>query len=210
MTKNAAIAAFAMLLFGRPASAQSDPALALRPFVIVTAQAFTAKETFEAGFGESIQPFYGGGLSLVTNTGFFLDITASRFRKTGERVFRNGDDTFPLGIPLSVTITPLEFSFGYRFRTSRAVVPYFGGGLGSYRYQETSDEADPSEEIDTRKGGYLAVGGVDFRAAPWFRVGVDVQYTLVTGILGEGGFSQQVGEDDLGGLAARLKFTVGR
>jgi hypothetical protein len=39
---------------------------------------------------------------------------------------------------------------------------------------------------------------------------VDVQYSHVPGILGTGGVSQQAGETDLGGVAARLKLVVGR
>ena len=200
-------------LVSRPAAAQSAneaPSLALRPFVVVTGQAFAAKETFEAVFGESIQPFYGGGLELVSRAGVYLDITASRFKKTGERAFRANGQTFRLGIPLEVTITPIELSTGYRFGTARAVVPYVGVGVGWYRYRETSDVADPDENVDTREAGFLAGSGVDFRAVRWFRVGVDVRYTRVPGILGEGGISQETGEDDLGGVAARIKFTIGR
>ena len=206
----------ALVTFGlcsQPAAARAqtgEPALALRPFVFVTGQAFTAKETFEAAFGKAVQPFYGGGLELVSRAGVYLDIAASRFHKTGERAFHFNGETFRLGIPLEVTITPVELSAGYRFGAARAVVPYVGGGVGWYRYQETSDGADPEEDVDTRTTGFLGAAGVDVRAARWFRVGIDVQYTRVRGILGEGGISQELGEDDLGGLAARLKFTVGR
>jgi hypothetical protein len=41
-------------------------------------------------------------------------------------------------------------------------------------------------------------------------VSVDAQYSRVRGILGAGGVSQQAGEDDLGGIAARFKLVVGR
>ena len=135
---------------------------------------------------------------------------ASRFKKTGERAFRFNDETFRLGLPLTVTITPIELSAGYRFGTARRIVPYGGVGVGWYRYQETSDVADDEENLDTRATGFLVHGGVDFRAARWFRVGFDAQFTRVNGVLGEGGFSREVGEDDLGGIAARLRFTIGR
>ena len=206
-----AFALFAACLLSRPVAAQpaGDLSIALRPFVLVTEQAFAATETFKAGFDTAVQPFYGGGLELVSK-GFYVDLTGSRFKKTGQRAFRANDQTFQLGIPLNVTITPLEFTFGYRFGSGHRVVPFGGGGIGSYRYQETSSVSDASENVDTKHTGYLAVGGVEFRAARWIRVSVDAQYTHVTGILGSGGISQQVGEDDLGGIAARLKFMVGR
>jgi len=202
----------AICLLARPAAAQSradDPDLALRGFAVVSEQAFAAQDSFEAAFGQSILPFYGGGLELVSR-GYFLDIAASRFRKTGERAFIHNGETFHLGIPLTVTITPLEFTFGYRFFRSHRVVPYAGAGIGSYRYQETSQQSDAAEAVDTREAGYLATGGAEFGVTRWFRVGIDVQYSYVPDILGEGGLSEAAGESDLGGLAARLKFVVGR
>ncbi len=53
-------------------------------------------------------------------------------------------------------------------------------------------------------------GGAEFRVHRWVGVSVDVQYTHVPGILGTGGVSQQAGETDLGGVAARFKVVVGR
>ena len=41
-------------------------------------------------------------------------------------------------------------------------------------------------------------------------VGVDAQYTRVTGILGATGVSQAFGESDLGGTAVRVSILVGR
>jgi hypothetical protein len=83
-------------------------------------------------------------------------------------------------------------------------------GFGSYSYKETSDFSDPGENIDTRQPGFVVNGGFEFRLHRWVGVAVDVQYSRVKGILGEGGLSQQLGEDDLGGVAARFKFVVGR
>lgn len=210
-----ALAVVALSLIGRPVVAQApdneeQPALALRPFVMATGEAFTAKETFKAAFGQATQLFYGGGLELVSREGFYLDVAASRFKKTGQRAFRANGQSFPLGLPLLVTITPVELTAGYRLAVSKRVVPYFGVGGGSYRYEETSDFSDPGENIDTRRAGFLATGGVELRAARWVGVGADVQYTHVNGILGQGGISKEAGEHDLGGVAVRLRVTVGR
>jgi len=188
------------------------PALSLRPFVMASGVRFAAKDSFEAVFGESVEPFLGGGLQLVDRNGFFIDVTASRFEKTGQRAFRSNGQTFGLGIPLTTTIIPIEVSGGYRIKLSGAtrLVPYFGAGIGSYGYKETSNFSDASENVDTRHVGYLAVGGAEVRLHRWIGVSVDVQYTHVPGILGTGGISQDVGETDLGGIAARMKVIVGR
>ncbi len=187
-----------------------EPAVAFRPFAMVAGESFSAKETFKAAFGQAFEPFFGGGLEVVLRDGVFVDATASRFRKTGQRAFRANGQNFPLGIPLTATLTPFEVTGGYRFHTSPRVFPYAGAGVGTYGYRETSQFADMVENVDTRHVGYLAVGGVDFRVHRWVGIAGDVQYTHVPGILGAGGVSQAAGERDLGGLAVRLKVTVGR
>ena len=200
------------LSLAAPAAAQDPPALSIRPFVMATEQSFAALDTFGATFDKTVFPFFGGGVQVVVNDGLFVELAASRFRQTGERAYLSGGKAFKLGIPLTATITPFEISAGYRFsvRQLPRVRPYAAAGYGSYAYQETSDFAQPGEDVDTKHGGYLVNGGAEFRLHPWLGLAIDVQYTQVKGILGSGGVSQQAGESDLGGLAARLKLVVGR
>jgi opacity protein-like surface antigen len=216
-----ALAAFLALCLSAPLAAQSrapapaaddDPSFALRPFFVLTGEKLSAKQTFDATLGQSFEPFFGGGLELVLSksSGFYIDGAFSRFKKTGQRAFRLNGQNFPLGIPLTATITPIEVSAGYRFRTSPRVFPYVGVGVGSYGYKETSDFSDASENVDTRHAGYLAVGGAELRVHRLVGIAGDVQYTHVPGILGNGGISKDAGENDLGGIAIRFKVTVGR
>lgn len=193
-----------------PAAAQDAPAVSFRPFVFASEQSFAAKETFDAAFDTSIAPFFGGGVQVVVLDHFIAEIGASRFRKTGERAFRSGGETFPLGIPLTATITPLEITGGYRFNVTPTVRPYVAAGYGRYGYVETSDFAEPGEDVDTHHSGFVVNGGVELRVHKWIGIGVDAQYSRVPGILGTGGVSKDAGEDDLGGIAARFKLIVGR
>lgn len=188
------------------------PKLALRPFFLATAESFTAVETMKAAFGRSIQPFFGGGLELALRNGFYVDVAGSRFSKAGTRAFRTNGQTFRLGLPLTATITPVEVTGGYRYRLKQypRVFPYVGAGVGSYAYSEASPSSDASENVDVRQTGYLAVGGVDVRVHRWIGIAGDVQFTHVPGILGIGGISKDAGETDLGGLAVRVKITVGK
>jgi outer membrane protein with beta-barrel domain len=209
---SAAVVACVFMAGALPAAAQptsgQPSTISLRGFGLVSGQQFTARETFEAIFGESVQPFWGGGIELVDRGGFYLDLTISRLKKTGQRAFFFEGEGFGLSTPLTVTITPIEFSAGWRFSPASRVVPYAGGGIGSYGYEEVSDfESEPFKD---RHVGYLAVGGVDFRISSWFGVSADVQYTHVPGIIGTGGVSQEAGESDLGGVAARFRVLFGR
>jgi opacity protein-like surface antigen len=219
-----AVAAHATMTTAPPPAAQTrlppvtirddTPTISLRPFVLVAGQQASAKTTFKAAFGDPLEPFFGGGLQVALRNGFFVDASASRFKRTGEQSWLNVDNrqVFRLGIPMTATITPVEVVAGYRFkmRRSRVVVPYVGAGVGSYGYKQTSEFAAPEENVDTRHTGFLATGGVEFRVHRWVGVGVDAEYTHIPGILGLGGISQLAGEKDLGGISARFKLIVGR
>ena len=186
--------------------------LSLRPFVMGTEQMFSATHTFDAVFGQSHQSFFGGGLQIVVKRRYFAEVAASRFRKTGERAFIFNNQTFRLGLPLTAEITPFEVIGGLRVdvRPNQRVVPYVGAGLGTYAYKESSASSDPDENVDTRHRGFIVGGGVEFRLHRWIRLGVDEQYTHIPGILGLAGVSKAAAEDDLGGVALRVKLVVGR
>ena len=195
-----------------PAAAQDPQPLSIRPFVMATEQSFAAIDTFDATFGKTFFPFFGGGVQVVIKDGLFVEATASRFRQTGQRAYLSGGKSFQLGIPLTATITPFEISAGYRFRLPKLplVRPYVAVGVGSYAYKETSDFSQAGEDVDTRHTGFLLNGGAEFRLHRWVGLDVDAQYTHVPGILGSGGVSQQAGESDLGGVAGRIKLVIGR
>ncbi|HJZ77877.1 MAG TPA: outer membrane beta-barrel protein [Vicinamibacterales bacterium] len=193
-----------------PAAAQEPPAISIRPFVFGSIQSFAATDTFNAVFGQSYDPFFGGGVQVVVHDGFVVELAASRFKETGQRAFINNGQSFRLGIPLTAEIVPFEITGGYRFKLSPRVRPYVAGGWGTYKYTETAEFNVDTENVATRHSGFVLNGGADFRLQTWISIGADVQYTHVPGILGTGGVSQQAGEDDLGGVAARFKLIVGR
>ena len=211
-----ALAVVWCLAVGVPANVAAQPpdadTLSLRPFVMGTEQLFSATHTFDAVFGQSHQPFFGGGLQVIVKRLYFAEIVASRFHKTGERAFIVNNQTFRLGLPLTVEVKPLEVIGGLRFdvHPHQRFVPYIGAGLGTYAYKESSPSSDPDENLETRHHGFIVGGGVEFRLHRWIRLDVDEQYTLIPGILGLAGVSKSAAEDDLGGVALRVKLVVGR
>jgi opacity protein-like surface antigen len=189
------------------------PAVSLRVFGEAAAQRFAASQSFDAVFGRSVQPFFGGGLQATFHDRYFVEVGASKFTKTADQVFVANGQVFHLGVPMSVSVTPLEITAGYRFhpRRVRHVIPYLGAGVGWYRYEQTSAFADASEEIDRRNTGFLAVGGVEFRVHRSVGLAVDAAYTHVPGILGtDPSVSHEFGETDLGGIAGRFRIVIGR
>src|SRR5262249_40664819 len=157
-------------------------------------------------FGKSYGSFFGGGLQVVFQGKYYVDVGASRFSQTGQRAFFENGQSFGLGVPLKGRGTPLDITAGCRFRPRS--MPngrsYLGGGLTSYDYEEQSDFDEPGEGLTTRGTGLIAVGGVEFRVHKYVGISADGAVAHVTGILGQAGISKDIGESNLGGVSARI------
>jgi opacity protein-like surface antigen len=207
------------LLIAAPAAAQvrippqprrGEPNAVPRVYLLATVQQFAAADTFETAFGRAVQPFFGGGIEVVFRNGLFVDGAVSFFRKTGERAFVFEDEVFPLGVSLKARVTPIELTTGYRFaRRNSKMTPYVGGGIGAYFYREESDFDESGEVVESTSAGYLALAGVEFALSRRIFTAFDVQYSFVPGILGDGGISQELGDENLGGIAFRFRLMVG-
>lgn len=174
---------------------------------------FTSADSFDAIVGSPSGPLAGGGIRVgLPLGGLFVDVGAWRFRADGERVFVNGADVFPLGIPVTIAVTPVEVSAGWQFRLRRLprFRPYVAAGVTSMSYRETSQFATASENVEERFSGYHLLGGAEFRLARWLGVAGEAAWTTVPDAIGEQGVSAAFNETDLGGTSLRLKITVGR
>jgi hypothetical protein len=169
-----------------------------------------ARDSFEAVTGSATVLGYGGGVQ-VTNLwgGLFVEASLERATTDGERVFVHADEVFPLGIPIEITMTPIDAVIGWRTPQGR-VTPFFGGGATFMRYQETSDFAEASEDTDESKVGFIILAGAEVSLARWIHLRGDVRYRQVTGILGAGGASAAFEEDRLGGVGIAAKLVIGR
>jgi hypothetical protein len=195
----------------------ATPALAQRRvdlggFAMIGSMSFAAAESFDAVLGGHRGLIFGGGARVgLPLGGLFAEVGAWRFRQDGERVFISGGEVFPLGIPVEVTITPIEITGGWRFRTlSSSLVPYAGAGWSSYRYQETSRFADAAENVEDRFSGFHLLGGVELKLRSWLGVAGELTWTTVPDAIGAGGAAEEFSETDLGGSSLRLKVTIGR
>ena len=217
--------ALPLLVLAAPAiaDAQAPPSptgRTLRFAVFGTAGLFTAtaKDTFDAILDTRSGTDVGVGAQVAwqsgTLRGLFVEFDASRFEETGERVFVHEGEVFPLGIPLTIGLTPIEVSAGYRFtqarRTRSGVVAspvalFGGGGVGSVGYAETDDDG----EISERFTAYHVMGGADVTVWKALQIGAEVRYRWVPDGLGAGGVSDAFNETDLGGSTFRVRIGVG-
>lgn len=98
-----------------PVRPPAEPVISIHGLVDFGYQAFVAKDSFDAVLGKTGGPVFGGGLRISHRSGIFGQVTASRFTADGERVFVFDGEVFPLGIPVDVEVTPIDFSIGYRY-----------------------------------------------------------------------------------------------
>jgi hypothetical protein len=198
---------------------------------------FAASDTFEAVLGSSTGAVLGGGGGVLIGRHLFVDVQLSRFSADGERVFvTDAREVFPLGIPTTVTVTPIDVSVGWRFTpgpprpgaprpgtprrgTQRPgarppggpgfrPVPFGGGGLGTVRYREVSDFAQPGDDVSSAFLSYHVLGGLELPITRRFGAAVEGLYRWVPDALGDAGASAVYGETDLGGATIRVKATV--
>ena len=99
-----------------PAAAQSG----ILVYGTYASTAFTPAESFKAVSGTARHPGFGGG--VVENRvwrGLFADIGIFQTKVKGERVFMDSGTVYKLGIPLQVTVTPIDFVGGWRLTKDR-------------------------------------------------------------------------------------------
>lgn len=186
--------------------------VAIRGYGTAGTMIFTASQSFDAVLGTRSLPTFGGGVEVILRDHLLIGVGAWRASKDGERVFVGPDDeVFPLGIPLQVTVTPVEITGGWRFTgLSRRVIPYAGGGFSSFKYAEDSDTGESGDDGSDRFGGYHVLGGVEARLASLIGVAGEVVWTSIPDGLGAAGASNAFDETNLGGTAVRVKVVVGR
>jgi hypothetical protein len=200
------------LVHGVPAEAQRKPArrpLGFYGFAEVTRQAFASSDTFDAIMRDTWGTFPGGG-GQVRWWRLVFEVSASRYKRTGERAFVEDREVFRLGIPTTITMTPIEFFVAYRLPALWRVVPYAGGGAVRQSYKETSQFAQAGENVSDSHTGYHVTGGGEVRVWRWISTAVEARYRSVPGAIGKEGVSREFGEENLGGASVRVKLLVGR
>ena len=209
MTIRRAFAA-ACLAVALPSSAAAQPPLAIRGYGVFGIATLAATDTFDAVAGTTTAPIVGGGAQAALWRGLFADVAVSWLSIEGERIFVDAAGTvFQLGIPLEVTMRPVDLAAGWRISFGR-ITPYAGAGVTFLSYEETSSFAEAAEDVSESGTGMLVLGGADVRVWRWVHAGGELRYRRVRGILGEEGASAEFGEDDAGGFSAAVRVSIGR
>jgi len=211
MTRPAFVIAVALVL-AVPASSRAQGQFSVRGFGNVGVTVFNATQSFKAIFGKPFGPVFGGGVEIgLPVHRLFVSLAASRFHRTGHRVFVLNDQVFTFDVADTVTITPLELTGGYRFRDN-GLVPYAGAGIGWHRFEETSAQSLPGDDVKITKTGFHLLGGAELPIRQWLSAAVDAQWSAVPNAFGEEitSVTNHYDEHDLGGFTLRAKIIFGR
>lgn len=169
----------------------------------------SASKSADAVFGSSGGFTWGGAARYSFKRGFFVSAGARTFSKEGERVFVAGPAGLVqrVGHPLSIRITPVYLTAGYRLREGRLVVPYAGIGGSLTSFREESSVAGRSYDESRAKAGFHVVGGAEVGRGR-FRFGAEVGWSTVPDAVGVGGVSAVYNESDIGGWSVMGKLVV--
>ena len=221
MNRAAVLVAITILLT-LPASSSARNDVFLRGFADAGLTVFPASQSFGAILGTPAGPVVGGGVEIdvtkfsvrgpaVPPKNFFFSLGASHFRRTGHRVFVFQNQVFKLNVSDTVTVTPLQFSFGYRLGRPGRLRPYAGGGIGWYRFGETSADSTSGDNASETHTGYHLLAGAEKPVHKWMAAAVDAQWSLVPHAIGDAATSvgRFYNERGLGGFTVRARIIVG-
>jgi Outer membrane protein beta-barrel domain len=191
-------------------SAQNKPPpahLMLRGFGEAGGVSFLARNSFEAILDSRLGPTYGGGGQVTLPNGIFVQAQVDRFRKTGTRAIVSGTQVFRLvGVPDTVTVTPLQLTVGYRQASGTKLAGYAGGGAGSITLKESSQAGT----TNSTHAAYHAMVGLEYRLIPGVWAAGEVQVRSAPKALGSPGIGALFDEQNLGGTTFVFKVFVGR
>ncbi len=202
---------------GKPGAVLTKPKAPPKPPVGIRVVAdagavwFTASESFEAVTDSNMRMQYGGGLQAVNLwKGLFAEATAGRSRLTGSRVMVYQGTSYDLGIPMTITFTPVEAGLGWRAPLGKHLHSYVSGGVTFMRYQEESDFAKDGENVDETHTGFYATAGLELSLTKWIHLRGEARFTGLPGAIGKAGVSKDFDETNLGGFGVAVKLAIGK
>jgi hypothetical protein len=204
------LAALVLAAASTPARAQRFGVELEGGYFDLTGAQKSARAVFDGAAGGAT---FGGALRFVHGKGFYAAGGARTWSKDGERVFvaNASGPVQRLGFPLRLRLVPVTGTVGYRFRRSRAFVPYVGLGGGVTLFREESEVAGDVQTESRSVGTFLAEGGLEYGKGS-VRFGVEGQYSTAGNAVGVGGISKVYDESDVGGwtVLGKLVYAFGK
>ncbi len=228
---NAVVFAFVVVSFvffqSRPATAQQSVTIGAGYFAVRAADSridhdvvLENQNLFAFDLSDFNNATFGGSWNVALGEYFETSVGLGYYRRTVPSVYDqfvniDGSEIFQeftlQVVPVTATLQVFPFGLGAAFQ------PYFGGGIGLYRwrYSEVGDFIDFGDFSVFRDrfvaegsdvGGVL-LGGVRVPFGDRYAVGAEVRFQEVNGIVGiENGFLEDA--IDLGGVTGQVTLQV--
>jgi hypothetical protein len=202
-----------LALLAIPAGAQGGPAAAPGPpaeptgvrlgFRLGAFEPINSADSYDAVFGEPM-PQLGLQVEAAIRGRWLLALAVDHGEVDGERVLLT-DPPQGTGVPVTLTVTPVQLTAGVLFRPA----PRWRAGLGvGPTLLLWEDESAGESRSRTDTGGHVLLGLRRALGSPGgperWSLGGELRYSSVPDAIGQGGVSEFFGEDDLGGLAVQL------
>ena len=185
--------------------------LAFRIYAAIDFDVLAANQSYKAVLGSSTVPAFGAGADIDVWKHAFVRVAITHASKSGNRAFVDNGQVFSLGIPITISWTPIELGGGWRFGRSNArATPYVGAAFVVLDYKETSEFAQAGDNVATYLTGGEGFGGVEVGLGKWAAISGEAQYRTIPNALGAGGVSQAFNEKDAGGFTARVLIAFRR
>lgn len=199
-----------LVMLALPALAEAQSRRGVRAYTTFGSTQLAASDSFEAVTGTSRSSGLGGGVTVTRLwRGLFADASFSQLDLDGDRVFVHEGTVYRLGVPVEITLRPLDAAIGWRFARGR-FSPYAGAGYSYMSYRETGAFAASGDDVTERASGPMVLAGADVAILKWLHIGGEVRYRAIKGVLGRDGVSQVFAEEQLGGFSTALRLSVGK
>ena len=163
-------------------------------------------DSFKAVFDSMGGMLFGAGMRVELPKGIYVEGALDYFSKDGYRVYVSGTKVVRTDFDTSISIIPITFTGGYRFRLKPSIVPYIGAGFGRYYFRQKDIATELKGESSYKGyGGYHLLGGIEFRGDKPISFAGELKWNTVPQVIGEGGVSKYYEEDNIGGVSFSFK-----
>ncbi len=155
--------------------------------------------SYDAVYGETLVPL-GARIEWAFRPRFAVALATSFTSANGELVaVLPGEEPVSTGIATELELNPWQLTFAWRIDPEGPWSGFVGLGPTWMRFQESNEFEKSSVDAI---GAHLAAGLR--RSFGRIVVGAEVDYSTIPDAIGESGAAAAFGEDDLGGVTAKL------
>lgn len=159
-----------------------------------------AEQSVDAVFDGDSASMVGAQIEAQLQSGLFFGLSYETGDLDGKRVVLvPGGPPIQTNIDETLEVEPLRGTVGWMFRKDEVLAPIVGAGFTSLSWSEEGG----GESVSGSDTGFHALAGLRYQ---WtrFSIGGEVQFSSISGAVGDAGVTEFFNEDDLGGTSIHV------